>query len=341
MLDGITYTATAGVSFDLLAYLIGNYHYNWHEQIELIWLLKGTVDANVDGHQYTMQEDDLILINTNSGHATFALTENCIAMRLHLDPKTLIDQGVDLTYGSFELNSVKVPRHKDYDLIRQLLAQLYLGMQAGKHNQFEINRHYYRLVGLLVSDFFNPTTQLTVRLQRRQGSLRRVISYINEAYDQEISLKKAAELSHYSTAYLSRIFKAELGINFYEYRTRCRLQHALFDLEDPHAKIADVAFENGFKEVKSFNQMFKKHFGQTPSAYRSHLTDHERPQSDQFKQPLTVKQGEWLKERLNGWLTRRTLTPLSACENCGYRTHFVEYQELKEKVNQLKALLDQ
>lgn len=341
MLDGITYTSKADINFDLLTYKIGSYHYNWHEQIELIWLLKGTVETNVDGERFTMHENDLMLINTNCGHATFALSRECIAMRLHITPTFLMSQGVDLGHGSFVLNSVKVPRHPDYNLIRQMLAQLSLDLQQHYTPDFDINELYFRLTGILLHDFFDTTARIKNQPQRRQGSLNRVITYINKLYDQNITLDSAARISHYSSAYLSRIFKAELGINFYEYLTRCRLQHAVFDLENPETKIADIALNNGFKEVKSFNLMFKKHFGQTPSTYRNHLSLSERPQIDQFKQPLSSQQEAWLTQRLAKWVDSTSDNQISACDTCRYKTHFAEYQELQAKVDQLKNLLNQ
>ncbi len=340
MLDGITYTNTAKVNFNLLTYMIGNYHYNWHEEIELIWLLKGTVEANVDGNQYMMHQNDLLVINSNCGHATFALEKDCIAMRLHIPPAFLIGQGINLDQGGFNLNSVRLRRHRDYDLIRQLLAQLSLGIQRHQ-SAFTINTLYFRLTNVLVTDFLTQHSQPAKRPKRRQGSLRRVIAYINQNYGQDINLETVARVGHYSTAYLSRIFKAELGINYYEYCTRCRLQHALIELEDPSIKIAEVAFDNGFKEVKSFNMMFKKHFGQTPSAYRSHLSSIEHPKTDLFKRPLSHEQEQWLEDSLTEWLKVRKDEQLSACDHCTYRQYFMEYQELRTKVNQLKSLLNQ
>lgn len=340
MLASLNYSSTTNVNFDLLTYMIGSYHYNWHEQLELIWLLKGQVEANVDGERFLLNPDDLILINPNCGHATFARSSDCIAMRLHIVPAFLTNQGVALDHGAFQLNSVTVPQHQDYPLIRKILAQLQLA-ETQKQSTFEINALYYRLISLLLQDFFNPEVTINTPLKRRQGSLNRVIQYLNHTYDQAVTLDRAAAISHYSSAYLSRVFKSELGINFYEYLTRCRLQHAVYDLEDRTMKIADVAFKNGFKEVKSFNLMFKKHFGQTPSNYREHLQLESRPQKDQFKQPLNATQTNWVIAQLQQVITTTTNAPLSACEHCVYKRQFSDYQALKVKVGQLKKVLNQ
>ena len=335
------FQSTPNVQFDLLTYLIGSYHYNWHPQIELLWLLQGEVEANVDGQRYSLHANDLLLINANCGHATFALTPACIALRLHIAPDFYTNQGLDLSHGAFRLNSILTPQHRDYQTIRQILAQLYLGLHQRHWPVFDLNALYFQLTNLLHHDFFDNQAMINYPQPKKQSSLTRVINYINQAYDQPITLSTAARVSHYSSAYLSRIFKAELGINFYEYLTRCRLQHAVYALEDTTVKIADLALANGFQEVKSFNLMFKKHFGQTPTSYRQHLSHGQRPKYDQFKQPLTNAQTLVIQQQLVHWAELTTTERLSACDSCMYKRHFQDYQALQQKVAQLKTLLNQ
>ena len=52
MIPSQHFQSTPTVQFDLLTYMIGSYHYNWHPQIELLWLLQGTVEVNVDGTRH-------------------------------------------------------------------------------------------------------------------------------------------------------------------------------------------------------------------------------------------------------------------------------------------------
>ena len=122
------------------------------------------------------------------------------------------------------------PQHRDYQTIRQILAQLYLGLHQQDWPIFDLNALYFQLTNLLHHDFFDTGITMTYPQPKTQSSLNRIIDYINQAYDRPITLNEAAKISHYSPAYLSRIFKAELGLNFYEYLTRCRLQHAIYDL---------------------------------------------------------------------------------------------------------------
>lgn len=327
------------VDYDLLVYTVGSYHYNWHHQIEIFWLLAGDVEVNVDGTRHVLHQNDLLAINSNCGHATFALASNCIALRLHLDPAFFTRQGLDLSHGQFELNSAALKLNVNYAPLRQALAQLALAPQQTT-SAFERNALIYQVTALLWRGFFNAAAPTRHLPQRRQGSIENVMTYLNNAYAQDVTLETAAQIGNYSPSYLSRIFKEELGINFYEYLVRCRLQHAVLDLSETTDKIGDIALANGFKEIKSFNLMFKKHFGQTPSTYRQQLSPTVRGQNDHFKRALTPAQSREVHDRLTQVATAQRGNLVSPCESCVYRLHERDYQDLKAKVDQLKSVLN-
>lgn len=81
--------------FDQLIYAIGNYHYNWHPELELLMPLKGNVIVNVDGYQYQLAPADLIIINTNQGHATLATQPNTLAIRTQVAPQFSRTRGLN------------------------------------------------------------------------------------------------------------------------------------------------------------------------------------------------------------------------------------------------------
>ena len=67
---------------------------------------------------------------------------------------------------------------------------------------------------------------------------------------------------------LSRLFKRQTTISFYQYLQKIRLKHAYYDLIHTNMKIIDIALNHGFKNVKSFENVFKKEYHTTPTKYR-------------------------------------------------------------------------
>ncbi|MER7763752.1 AraC family transcriptional regulator [Streptomyces sp. NPDC097619] len=75
----------------------------------------------------------------------------------------------------------------------------------------------------------------------------------------------AAELYTSSTS-LRRAFRAETGMAFSEWRTRLRLNHALYLLDQGQA-VGSVAAQVGFVSTNGFILAFRRYFGSTPGSY--------------------------------------------------------------------------
>jgi AraC-like DNA-binding protein len=69
---------------------------------------------------------------------------------------------------------------------------------------------------------------------------------------------------------LSRRFVAETGFNFTNWRQRARLMRSLEMLAD-EVPVQNVALDLGYSTASAFISLFKRTFGETPSAYRRSL----------------------------------------------------------------------
>lgn len=71
---------------------------------------------------------------------------------------------------------------------------------------------------------------------------------------------------------LSQLLNAELGENFYDFVNRYRVTEIKARLEDDgnsHLTILSIGLDAGFNSKSSFNSVFKKKVGMTPSQYRA------------------------------------------------------------------------
>lgn len=88
---------------------------------------------------------------------------------------------------------------------------------------------------------------------------------------EDLKLQELAEELGISTHHLSQVLNEHLGKNFSDFVNIYRVRHAQSLLLDPAYRqhtILSIAFDSGFKNKASFNTAFKKHSGQTPSAFR-------------------------------------------------------------------------
>ena len=112
-------------------------------------------------------------------------------------------------------------------------------------------------------------------------SLLPAVHYIEGHLAEKIAGEDMARLCSMSPFRFSREFKEAFGISFREYLVRLRLKEAARLLENPQARVAQVAYAVGFNDMSYFSRMFKRYFGVSPSSVqgvpRSGLPAGERP----------------------------------------------------------------
>jgi AraC-like DNA-binding protein len=69
---------------------------------------------------------------------------------------------------------------------------------------------------------------------------------------------------------LSRLFRAETGMSFPQWRAQLRLQHSL-ELLATGTAVTAVAAASGYHSTSAFIETFRQAFGGTPGAYQRHL----------------------------------------------------------------------
>ena len=95
--------------------------------------------------------------------------------------------------------------------------------------------------------------------------------YIAENCDKDLTLDGIADQVGFSSCYFSRVFKQTIQCNFVEYLTLQRLKRAQNLLADSDAAITTSAMESGFKSISTFNRVFQKYKGCSPSEFKKHF----------------------------------------------------------------------
>jgi AraC-like DNA-binding protein len=89
--------------------------------------------------------------------------------------------------------------------------------------------------------------------------------------DPEISMTTLARKMQLSNGYLSQMINQVEGLNFYDYINRYRVEEVKKRLDDPkfsNLSLYGLAIDCGFRSKSTFNGVFKKMTGLTPSEFR-------------------------------------------------------------------------
>jgi transcriptional regulator GlxA family with amidase domain len=98
--------------------------------------------------------------------------------------------------------------------------------------------------------------------------IEKIMLYINNNFEANISLKDAAKIAGMTEVSLSRFFKARTGQSFIETLTDVRLGNASRMLIDTTQSVNEIAYKCGFNNMSNFNRIFKKKKLCTPKDFR-------------------------------------------------------------------------
>jgi AraC-like DNA-binding protein len=122
--------------------------------------------------------------------------------------------------------------------------------------------------------------ELPVQLRRTPSEiLEPALRHIEANFRKRLWETDLARMCGLSTSEFSREFHREVGTTFVEHVTSLRLDEARRLLRQPGATVTDVAFAVGFSDPSYFGRAFRRHVGESPSAWARRVTSGDRARS--------------------------------------------------------------
>lgn len=129
--------------------------------------------------------------------------------------------------------------------------------------------HTYEQLSSFLDEFLASAIELVRHRKEERDPIKTfVIEYLEKHYSGDITLELVADKLNLSSGYLSTYFKEKTGVNFIDYLNELRIRKAKEMLLEPGSRIQDIARRSGYQNMNSFNRMFKKFSGVTPSEFR-------------------------------------------------------------------------
>jgi AraC-like DNA-binding protein len=250
--------------------------YHWHREMEVLFILRGSVRLLLDGHTCELGEEDVVLINSDMSHSSTAVSEDALVCGVHLN--TGYFERMGLSGFSTRQYQCKTFLHgpafkRKVAPLKSLIARILLN-PAGDNEQVMIREI---MCGMLSSYIHRriPWTEAELgdaRLRRSSHErVLRIMNLLNAGGAEEESLGGLAEKEGLTISHLSRLFKAHVGVGFREYMLNCRLDRAVEALRQSDGSISDVMEEVGFGNPAVFYNKFRERFGCTPAKFRQGL----------------------------------------------------------------------
>ena len=123
---------------------------------------------------------------------------------------------------------------------------------------------------LLVLECTQGKLAVPLEPEEKPSLIQQVLNYINENFDQPLSLDGVASHFFVSKSYLSHKFAQHTSRSLYDYILYCRINRAK-QLITGGAALTSISYQCGFSDYSNFQRTFARYVGCSPSSYKKRL----------------------------------------------------------------------
>lgn len=244
---------------------------HYHSKYELYYLYEGERIYFIHDKTYHIRKGTLVLIPPNVIHATMNVKDYIYDRFLLTFSKRDIDKVISCfsNVNFFEVFEKKI-HVINFPPKEQLVIEAIL--ESMNEIQDEEKRRFLLSHLLFIANNNKGIKPKTTKadLTSTQKTITDMMSYMNNNFSNNITLKDVSEKFFLDSCYISKTFKRVVGISFVDYINNVRIIEAKKLLATSDLSIISIATSVGFKSNTHFGRVFKKINGISPLQYRKH-----------------------------------------------------------------------
>ncbi len=267
-----------------------------HTDVELLYVVEGSIRIKLKDSVFTLERDDVFVINSSILHSIESVEKNIVCSIMY-DYQVLVE--VLKKPNSFFLCNSATDKNKSYSEIIGLCRDIvYQHVTSIKKTNSLMYSMLYRLLDELIENHMVDDTNAEVSENYDvDEKLQLIIHYVHTNYQDGISLSNLAKEMYTSASTLSRLFKKQTGTYFAEYVNQVRTRYAIDELLYTQKNMTKIAMDCGFSNASAFTKVFREIYNMAPTEYRQKMQGNA-PQVEEFDDDIKQKiQTEFRREK--------------------------------------------
>ena len=233
--------------------------FHFHSPIELCLVKKGELEVFINDQHAILHEGELAVALSYDFHCHRSISETTEALIMIIPPHLCP-----------EFAATVKKQHATTPFIRDLAVTDKItgyceALQACAQNAVKSMGFMNVILGTVMESI--PFE--TVSMEAASNLSARIILYIEQNFQKELTLPSIAKALGYNSSYLSRYFNAHFHIGISRYVTLIRLKHFMKLSKCGTKSTADYAYESGFRSLRTFYRAFYNEFHCTPKDFIS------------------------------------------------------------------------
>lgn len=253
---------------------------HWHDYVEIIFIAKGNYLVEINLQEQMLREGDLCIMNSEEPHQITGTGPDSVHDVILFAPRIL-----DFSYADEWEERYIAPFLKQTLILKNILHPEDTGyekvvsvFQKAANCGLLQEPGWYIPCKLLLLKLFSLTIRYQMLLpaaqvmsaasSRKIARYKTIITYMENHYQEPLSLEQLSDLISCNEQYLCRFFREIAGVSPIRYLISYRLEQACSLLTRTTHPVTDIALECGFENISYFIRKFREEKGCTPKEYR-------------------------------------------------------------------------
>jgi AraC family transcriptional regulator, transcriptional activator of pobA len=254
---------------------------HWHENIEIIYMLKGHAIFNIGNKSIDTLPGDMLFVNSGLLHSGYSIDNTYVEFyALVLNKSLLMNQSPDTHYMKYIAPFINgkllfpdkvdssLPHYKSIKNSIDAVLQEFSTKLPGFELSIKAHLHL-----LLISVFRNHSFNIADERDRESyvrdiARFKELFTYVEKHFSEKISLDTAARLVNLSPHHFCKTFKKITGRTFVDFLNLYRVNAAEELLRKTTFPITEISERVGFCNINYFDKIFKQYKRYSPSKCR-------------------------------------------------------------------------
>lgn len=239
-----------------------SYPRHWHDEYYISAITAGAGRFFYRGKDHIATPGTLVLVAPGEVHTHSDCSGGRSFRSLHMAPSFVAQVDSELLRSRDALANFQSTVISDPGTL-----SLFLKLHNSLERSGTLLHHETLMLSLFtqLSRDFNRRAYNSSLAGRECVAVRRAVQFLQEHYNESISLRSLADLGNLSPYYFNRVFSRTIGMPPHAYQIQLRIMFAKSLLKA--WPIASVAALTGFVDQSHFTRQFKRLVGVTPAQY--------------------------------------------------------------------------
>ena len=251
----------------------------------LLFGLEGTSEVYIEDREYILGTGGLLAVDPGKLYRISALRSSLIVLHVPAQVRKAAGErnGYSYSYQCYSRDDEGI--QPLFQPVRERYAALFYEYLQNHHEVSGAAKGNLMQLLQLLWEHFSTEREVRHASADGKGSAPRgkqadtdqkaaqMLQYIDEHWNEDLSLSMIAEEAHFSVSYLSRYFQKITSMGFSAYLRKVRLIHARQFLMQGELSITQIAYDCGFRNPSVFIDVFKQEYGMTPGQFRQGMVD--------------------------------------------------------------------